>query len=147
MHNSETVSYVLKDYNFREVCKGQGVVEYHLVDEFGNNRDVTAKASTGWNKKITSVRPLVHRETPLVEALAKTKVNETITVDYSEFNKKYPRGSIRTKSMKVRKVKVDPNNSLPISDLGSIVSNKVRLAKLIGFTLAGFATVMYFVGA
>jgi hypothetical protein len=144
MHTSETVSYVLKDHNFREVSKGRGVLDYHLVDEFGNKRTVSARASMGWNKKIKSIHPLVPRETPLVEALAQTAINETITVDFSEFNKKFPRGSIRSKSMKVRKVKaIDPNSA--ISNINSISLQKVRLMKLIGIAVAGFATMAYFI--
>ncbi len=143
MHNSETVSYVLKNHDFREVSKGRGVLDYHLVDEFGNKRTVSARACMGWNKKIKSVYPLVQRETPLVEALAKTAINESITVDFSEFNKKFPRGSIRSKSMKVHKVKaIDPNSA--ISDINSIAHQKKRLMKIIGVALAGFATVVYF---
>lgn len=143
MHHSETVSYVLRHYDFREVSKGRGVLDYHLVDEFGNKRTVSARACMGWNKKIKSVLPLVHRETPLVEALAKTAINENITVDFSEFNKNFPRGSIRSKTMKVRKVKaIDPNSA--ISDISSISQQKNRLIKIIAVSIAGFVAMAYF---
>ena len=142
MSNTETIRFALKDYKFREVAKGKGVVEYHLVDDHGNQRKVTAMAKLNWCKKISSVRPIHHREMPLVKALASASLNETIEVDFSEFNKKYPRGSMRANKMKVHNVKVSKNDKQCITSMSSLVDHKARLMQLLVLSVASVVVLM-----
>ncbi|RUM71695.1 MAG: hypothetical protein DSZ09_02610, partial [Sulfurovum sp.] len=84
-------TYTIKAYKFKEISKGTGSISYYLIDELGEERVVTAKAKRGIIKKIKSVQAIHHRETPLVKALANSSVNDTIVVDFSSFNRKFPR--------------------------------------------------------
>jgi hypothetical protein len=142
MSQTETIRFALKDYKFREVSKGKGLVDYHLVDMHGNQRTVSAMANLNWRKQVCSVKPIHHREMPLIDALAKAKLNETIEVDFSEFNKKYPRGSIRSKKMKVHSVKVSKHDAQCISSIGSLMDHKMRVIQLVAFSVASVAAAM-----
>ncbi len=145
MKYTERVRYVLKELKFREVSEGKGVVDYHLIDEFGNNRVVSAMAELNWLKRVSFVKPIHHREVLLIEALAKASLNETIEVDFSEFNKKYPRGSVRSKKVSVHRIKVTKKDSKHITSMGSLVVNKFRLLQLVAVSFAGFVAVLLFV--
>jgi len=95
MHQTERKQFTVVGYNFREISRGKGAIEYQLVDEFGNERTVNAMAKLNLFNKITSVKPIYHRELPLIQALAQTKLNDSVFVDFSTFNKNHPRGSMR----------------------------------------------------
>lgn len=140
MIQTQRIHYCLKQQKFKEVSSGKGVVEYLLVDEFGNERKVSAMAKLNWRKQLSTVKPIHHRELPLVEALAKASINETIEVDFTEFNKKFTRGSIRKQKISVPNVKVSQKHV--ISDMGSVADNKGRLMQLVAYSVAGFVAVM-----
>ena len=142
MSQTETIRFALKDYKFREVSKGKGVVEYLLVDMHGNKRTVSAIANLNWRNQVCSVKPIHHREMPLVHALAKAKLNETIEVDFSEFNKKYPRGSMRSKKMKVHNVKVSKHDTQSINSMSSLMGHKTRLIQLVALSVASVAAAL-----
>jgi len=144
MSQTETVRYALKEQKFKEISKGKGAVEYHLIDEHGNHRTVTAMANLNWRNQISSVKPIHHREQPLIEALAKTSLNETVEVDFSAFNKKYPRGSMRAKKMSVKNIKVSSKDTQAISSVSSLTDHKGRLMQLVAISVAGFAALMFF---
>ena len=126
------INYTLKNYQFKETTKGKGIVKYLLVDDQGNQRIVSAIANLGLGKKIKSVHPIHHRESPLIDVLFNAQINEKITVDFTEYNQKHPRGSIEARKIqKVRTDKVvDPYNESLIKDIDSIVEHKFRLLKL-----------------
>lgn len=84
-------SYTIKSYKYKEISKGKGSIAYQLVDELGEERIVTAMANCGLMNKIKSIHPIHHRETPLIKILANSAINDTIVVDFSDFNKKFPR--------------------------------------------------------
>ena len=144
------INYTLKNYQFRETSKGKGIVKYLLIDEQGKQRIVSAIADLGFGNKIKSVHPIHHREMPLINILSKAQINEKITVDFTEYNNKYPRGSVEARKIEaVRTDKVsDPYNDSLIKDFDSLSSHKYRLLKLvlvsalvvvaIGFVMNGF---------
>lgn len=127
------INYTLKNYQFKETAKGKGLVKYLLVDEQGKQRIVSAIANLGYGNKIKSVNPIHHRELPLIKILAKAQINEKITVDFTDYNNSYPRGSVEKRKIEtVRTDKVtDPYNESLISDLDSISEHKFRLLKLV----------------
>ncbi len=137
MIQTQRVRYCLKQQKFKEVSSDKGVVEYFLIDEFGNERTVSAMAKLNWRKQLNTVKPIHHRELPLVQALAKASINETIEVDFTDFNKKYNRGSIRKQKMSVPNVKVSRKHY--ISDISSVVDNKGRIVQLVAVSIAAFA--------
>ena len=97
MSQSEHIRYTITGYNFTEISGGKGSIEYKLTDDFGNERTVTAMAKLNFFNKVSSVRPIYHRELPLIQALAQTKLNQSVNVDFSEYNKKYPRDQCENK--------------------------------------------------
>ena len=140
MIQTQRVRYCIKQQKFKEVSSGKGVVEYLMVDEFGNERTVSAMAKLNWRKQLSTIKPIHHRELPLVEALAKASINETIEVDFTEYNKKFTRGSIRKQKISVPTVKV--SNKHFITDVSSVADNKGRLMQLAAYSLAGLVAVM-----
>lgn len=124
-------TYTIKDYKFKEISSGNGSISYYLVDELGEERVVTAKAKRGLIKKIKSVQAIYHRETPLVNALANSAVNDTIVIDFSDFNREHPRVSTGSQFRKVSKSTVtDFNNAQAISILEAFNVDKFRLVQL-----------------
>ena len=140
MIQTQRIRYCLKQQKFKEVSAGKGVVEYFLIDEFGNERTVSAMAKLNWRKQLNTVKPIHHRELPLVQALAKASINETIEVDFTEYNKKYKRGSVRKQKISVPNVKV--SNKHYISDISSVVDNKGRLLQLVAFSVVALAALI-----
>ena len=126
------INYTLKNYQFKETTKGKGIVKYLLIDEQGQKRIVSAIANLGYGKKIKSVHPIHKRELPLTDVLFKSEINEKITVDFTEYNNKHPRGSAGAKkieTVQTDKVVDDYGESL-IQDIDSIKHHKVRFLKL-----------------
>ncbi len=140
MIQTQRIRYCLKQQKFKEVSSGKGVVEYFLVDEYDNERTVSAMAKLNWRKQLNTVKPIHHRELPLVQALAKASINETIEVDFTEYNKKYKRGTVRKQKISVPNVKV--SNKHYISDISSVVDNKGRLVQLVAVSIAAFAALI-----
>lgn len=146
MNQSEQIEYTVIGYNLKEISSRKGSIEYKLMDRFGNKRTVTAMATLNFLKKVSSVRPIYHRELPLIKALAKTKLNDSVIVDFSEFNRNNPRGSLRkTKgSIPMIRVKQSSKNSC-INGLDSLLDNKLRLFQLMLFSLVAFVVLIYLV--
>ena len=135
------INYTLKNYQFRETTKGKGIVKYLLIDEQGKKRIVSAIANLGYGKRIKSVHPIHKRELPLIVVLSKAEINEKITVNFTEYNEKYPRGSAGPKkieAVKTDKVIDDYSDSL-IQDIDSLKNHKMRFVKL--FAASAFAVV------
>ena len=73
------------------MSKGKGAIDFFLVDDIGEKRTVSAMAVLGRKNKIKTIHAIHKRETPLVEALAKSHINDAIEVDFTGFNKAHPR--------------------------------------------------------
>jgi len=136
-------TYTIKAYKFKEISKGIGSISYYLIDELGEERVVTAKAKRGVIKKFKSVRAIHHRETPLVNALANSSVNDTIVVDFSSFNRKFPRVSNGSQFRKTAKVVLNEfDNSHAISTLNSLSIDKIRLLQLFIIACLGLLAIL-----
>lgn len=144
MNQSERIRYTVTGYNFTEISRGKGSIEYQLTDGFGNERTVTAMAKLNLFKKVSRVRPIYHREFPLIQALAHTKLNQSVIVDFSEYNKKYPRGSMRKQKISVPSVNVGSSSFGTIDSFSSLTDNKLRLFKLILVPTTCFGVLTYF---
>ncbi len=84
-------NYTIKETRFKEISTSKGSLRYVLEDERGERRTVMAIAKLGLTKKIKSVQPIHNREMPLVEALSKASLNDSISIDFLAFNKYTPR--------------------------------------------------------
>ena len=117
-------TFTIKEYRFKEVSKKRGSIDYLLVDELGVERTVTAVAKLGWNNKIKSAHAIYQREIPLVEALFKASVKDTIEIDFTGYNKKHPR--VRNRA------KLDAKSlAYPSSHNNSFSIDKFRLFQLV----------------
>ena len=144
MSQCERIRYSITGYNFTEISSRKGSIEYQLTDDFGNERTVTAMAQLNLFNKVSRIKPIYHRELPLIQALANTKLNQSVTVDFSAYNKKYPRGSMRKQKITVPSISVKSSYLGPIDSLGSIAENKSRLMKLTLVSIAGVSVFSYF---
>lgn len=143
MSQTERIRYHITGYNFTEISKGKGSIEYQLTDEYGNERTVTAMANLNVLKKVTSIRPIYHRELPLIQALAQSKLNDSVIVDFSEFNKKHPRGSMRKQKISIPAIRVKSTGTPDIINFVSLLDNKARLLQLMILTVAGLMIISY----
>ena len=144
MSESERIRYTIIGCNFTEISSGKGSVEYRLTDDFGNERTVTAMAKLNYFNKVSSVRPIYCRELPLIRALAQTKLNQSVTVDFSEHNKKHPRGSMRNQQMSVPSVSFRSTELSGIDSFGSLADKKLRLFKVMLVSIGSFGLISYF---
>jgi len=144
LSQSERIRYTVTGYNLTEISRGKGSVEYQLTDDFGNERTVTAMAKFNLLNKITRVRPIYHREFPLIQALAHTNLNQSEIVDFSEYNKKHPRGSMRKQRISVPSVSVRPSGFSVINSIVTLSDNNLRLFKLTLASVACFGVLSYF---
>jgi len=143
MSNTQRIRYRITGYNFTEISRGKGAIEYQLMDDFGNERTVTAMAHINLFKKISKVTPIYHREFPLIKELANKKLNDSVIVDFTEFNKKHPRGSMRKQKISVPSVRVKNVGTAQISDFSSLLDNKMRFFQLMLITVVGFISITY----
>jgi len=142
MSTSQRIRYQITGYNFTEISKGKGSIEYQLMDDFGNERTVTAMATINLFKKVSRVTPIYHRELPLIRELASKKLNDSVIVDFTEFNKKHPRGSMRKQKISVP-FRVKNVGTAQINDFSSLLDNKMRFFQLMFVTVVGFVAVTY----
>lgn len=137
------ITYTLKDYQLRETSKGRGVITYHLVDKAGKNRKVSAIVKLGFRGKITDIHPLHKRESPLTDILKQTEINETIVVDFTEYNLKNPRSSTQPVAVAARNTSVSfEQKDLLLNDMESITRKKGRLFQMLGLGALIFMAIM-----
>jgi hypothetical protein len=86
-------TYTLQKTQLTEAAKNKAIMDYHLIDDKGNQRVVHAVAKLGFGKKVKSVQAKYYRETPLVNALIQAKEQQKVEVSYTQFNKQ-PRISL-----------------------------------------------------
>jgi len=97
-------TYTLQKTQLTDAAKNSAIMNYHLIDDKGNQRVVHAVAKLGFGKKIKSVQAKYYRETPLVDALSQAKVQQRVKVSYTKFNK-HPRISLLSGG---KKMSLDP---------------------------------------
>jgi len=134
--------YTIKGYTCKEVSPGRGAIQYHLVDDLGQERTVTAIAKLGLIRKIKSVQPIHFRETPLVDALSKAKINDEISVDFSSFNKHNPRINSDRHKASEKRVFDQISNAQAITTLDSFSWDPFRILALFIWALIGFAALL-----
>jgi len=138
-------SYTITAFKFKEISAGRGTISYYLVDELGEKRTVTAKAKSGFIKKIKSIEAIHHRETPLVQALANASINDTIAIDFSDFNRKFPRIHVNSQSERLARGTMKTNNNgHAISTIDSLNFDAFRLLQL--FIIASVCLMVIMVG-
>ena len=140
---SMQVTYTYKDYNLRETSKGRGVLTFHLVDREGHNRTVSAIVKLGFKNKIISARPLHHRETPILRVLQKSSINETIQVDFSDYNAKHPRSDLSSKEVSAKNTSVSyTQQEHQLNDFDDLSKNKYRILQMLGLAMLVFFALM-----
>lgn len=136
-------SYTITAFKFKEISGGKGTITYFLVDELGEKRTVTAKAKCGLIKRIKSVEAIHHRETPLVEALADASINDTIVIDFSSFNRKFPRLHVNSQIERQSRGTIKPNNSgHEITSIDALNIDAFRLLQLFLISSSFFVIIL-----
>ena len=101
----------------KDTSAKKGVMKYVLRDEDNQERTVVAIARIGLFRQLKSIHPIHLRETPLVEALAGTSVNDDISIDFTDFNILTPRESSERKRKANSKLLKDMTNAREYSPL------------------------------
>ena len=112
--------YKLISCQRKDTSAKKGVMKYILRDEDHQERTVVAIARIGLFRQLKSIHPIHHRETPLVEVLAKASVNDDISIDFTNFNTLTPRESSERKRKENSKVLKEMTNAKEYSPLSII---------------------------
>ena len=140
MNTSMQKTFLIKACSFKEISEGKGALEYLLLDENGNERKVTATAQQGRIKALKNIKAIYKRERPLVKALAKASVDDTVYIDFSKFNKKNPRPNSAKGNKIIR------NNDIKhfaykgysdFSEVSLLLTDISRLLKLLFISILG----------
>ncbi len=126
-------TYLIKSRTFKEITDGKGALEYLLLDENGIERKVTATAQQGRIRELKNIKAVYKREFPLVKALVRASVNDTVYVDFSKFNAKNPRQKIVKNSIKPLY-----KGTTYFFEIQGVLTDKARLLKLFIISLVGF---------
>jgi len=140
---------MLKTYKFKEkthkaISSRRVSIHYVLVDSQGEERTVIAIAKLGMTKRIKSIQPIYHRETPLVAALLKASLNDMIRVDFSEFNKKNSRiSSALSKAQAAKRLKKGSltQSSFALNDFSVDPFRLLQLFLIASVSFAAFLSV------
>jgi len=128
-------TYTILEFECKQISVSKGALKYLLVDELGQKRQVSAIANLGIKNQIKSLYPIQFREQPLIEALSKAKLNDTVNVDFSHFNEQNPRNS----SDKNRAAEEKQLHSIINSQTHSIPSllffDRMRVFQLLGLVV------------
>lgn len=92
---SSIKTFTLKRIEHKIVSGKKGLLTYHLVDENNAPRKIASVTSLDRKKKIKDLRAIYSREVPLVNALTGLRPNQTVTVDFNDFNKTFKRSSTK----------------------------------------------------
>ena len=117
-------TFTIREIQHKEVSSGRGSIIWLLTDENGLPRKVNAITDVAANGVIKKMRAVYKREVPLVEHLHYANEGQTVTVDFSAYNKQEnyaPREAY--------------NNMRTIERVGGIATGVTRLAMLAGLLL------------
>lgn len=144
VNTSMQKTFLVKSRNFKEISDGKGSLEFLLVDENGDERMVVATAQVGRFGALKAIKPVYKREIPLIKALAKASVDDSISIDFTDFNAKHVRQTKKPNS-KTKQVATESYGS--VEELQDLMTDKSRLMKLIIIGAIGFIGFLLLKGA
>jgi hypothetical protein len=139
MNNSMKKTFLIQERTFKEISEGKGHLEYKLIDENGDARVVTATARNGRIRELSHIKAVYKREIPLVKALMKASVNDTVYVDFTKYNRKNPRANLVSES-RSRSYKGAYSSNLS----SSYIFDGAHILRLLGISIIGFVTLLMF---
>ncbi|MCK5727418.1 MAG: hypothetical protein KAH22_11420 [Thiotrichaceae bacterium] len=86
--------FTLKKIEHKIISKKKGMLTYIVVDENNTQRTVASVTSLDRRGEIKSRKAVYKREIPLVDALTGLALNQSLTVDFSDFNKTFKRSKV-----------------------------------------------------
>ncbi len=139
MNISMQKTFLIKERIFKEISEGKGYLEYKLIDEKGDARVVTATACKGKIRKLSHIKAVYKRESPLVKALMKASVGDSVHIDFTKFNHKKPRSKIAENSQ-------TPSYKDAYSQYSSdtAVFDSAHVIRLLGIAIIGFLALVMF---
>ena len=143
MKKHYTVTNILFNEISRDFFQTKGTLEYYLLDEVGNERKVITIAKIGRSKKIKTVRALYQREKPLVDVLVNAEIDQTLSIDFSAFNKRTP-ASYLVAAKKKSVNRICTNNIIHDQNLNAIIPDASRIPLLMTLVILGTMIVFTF---
>ena len=131
--------YTLVNVECNSITNRTGSIKYFITDDAGNKRVVRAKVKLGLAKRIKSVEPIFHRETPLVEVLSKTPLNRKFKVDFTAFNQLNPRPESSSAAQRINSQQLTSFQESYNKDFTHLSLSPVKMLKLTGIAVTGFA--------
>lgn len=74
-----------------QISETEGVRAFHLIDELGDKRIVFGATLLDENLNTVSIQAEKKREHPLVECLFESKLKDTISIEFSQYNEIFKR--------------------------------------------------------
>ncbi|PID45667.1 MAG: hypothetical protein CSB47_07705 [Proteobacteria bacterium] len=72
------------------------MLTYHITDELGTPRTVTAVSVLDEHQNVKSINPVHKRELPLIDTLAHMQEQDSFSLDFSTYNKYFNRETNKT---------------------------------------------------
>lgn len=79
-------TFTLKKVQEEKFSETEGKMTFLLVDENGEHREVSGKTQLDENKQAINISTGIKREHPLIQCLFDTEVNETINIEFDQYN-------------------------------------------------------------
>ncbi len=143
MKKRYTITNILFNEISSDLLHTKGTLEYYLIDEMGNERKVITMAELGRGKKIKTVRALYQREKPLVDTLVNIEIDQTLNIDFSQYNKRVPTSHLVT-AKKHFVSKINTNNSVYIHNVHTLIPDASRIPLLMTLAILGTLIVFLF---
>jgi len=131
-------TFTVTDILYNKLSRKKGTIEYYLIDEMGNDRKITAMAHLGFGKKIKAVKALYKREIPLVAALETKEIDQTFTLDFTQFNKDQRLCKKASKCFAEKAYAQNFSSAMPDSSRFPFLFGIAMLGTLIIFLLGAF---------
>ncbi len=79
-------TFTLNKIEEEVISSTEGKTTFHITDESGITRSVWGKTTLDENNQPTSIFAIKTREHPLIQCLFKSQLNETIKIEFTQYN-------------------------------------------------------------
>ncbi len=79
-------TFTLKKIQEQKTSAAEGKMTFTLVDENGEHREVSGMTQLDENQHAVNISTHIKREYPLIQCLFNSEINETINIEFDQYN-------------------------------------------------------------
>ena len=92
-------TFTLNRIEEEQISKTEGKMTFYLTDELGDKRSVWGYTLLDENQTAVSITTDVKREHPLIQCLFVSEINETINIEFKQYNNVFERHQMKEKTI------------------------------------------------